>query len=215
MRRLFTAIATAIVSATLMVHGQSPEAAQAIDNLTTIWFVQLSSPPAIDGTQTDGLNREESSFHEAARGDGIRYQVRQRFTGLFNGYSLRASATDAARLRTLPGVTAVHPVQTVSLPPVETAPGTNLDADHRAQADRRRHRAERTRPDGPRRERGGHRYRDRLRPPRPRRMLRPRMPGQKGSTSSATRTTPTRRSRLQPVLHPIPIPTTATATART
>ena len=127
MRRLFTAIATAIVSATLMVHGQSPVAGQTIDNLTTLWFVQLSSPPAIDGTQTDALDREGAAFDEAARGDRIRYQVRRRFTGLFNGVSLRASATDAARLRTLPGVTAVYPVQTVSLPPVETTPGTSLD----------------------------------------------------------------------------------------
>jgi len=127
MRRLFTAIATAIVSATLMVHGQSPVASQTIDNLTTLWFVQLSSPPAIDGTQTDALDREGAAFDEAARGDRIRYQVRRRFTGLFNGVSLRASATDAARLRTLPGVTAVYPVQTVSLPPVETTPGTSLD----------------------------------------------------------------------------------------
>src|SRR6476619_2604496 len=127
MRRTLAAITAAVVGATLLVHGQAPEAVPSIDNTTSLWFVQLSSPPAIDGAQADVLDREEAAFYNAARADRIRYEVRHRFTGLFNGVSIRASAIDAARLRTVPGVTAVSPVQTVSLPPVETSPGTSLD----------------------------------------------------------------------------------------
>ena len=87
----------------------------------------------------------------------------------------RRRATPRQReLRRLDGVAAVYPVQAIPLG--ERTEALSLPALLRAGHDRRRHRAEPPRLHRPRRARRADRLRDRLRPSRPRRLLRPRLP---------------------------------------
>ncbi len=90
------------------------EVAVARNETPQLWFVELSSAPAADGTSLAALEQEEEAFHAAAGAAGIRYSERRHFRSLFNGLSIRADARNLSRLRSLPGVQAVYPVITVT-----------------------------------------------------------------------------------------------------
>jgi minor extracellular serine protease Vpr len=128
MRKLLTSIAGLIVSTSMMSHAQSPQVIPFSDNETAgRWFVELSSPPGIEGTSSARLDREEADFHAAARGGGVRYANSRRFKDLWNGVIVSATARDSAKLRSIPGVQAVYPVMNVSLGPPEDQPGNDVD----------------------------------------------------------------------------------------
>src|SRR6266576_1006583 len=128
MRKLLTSIAGLIVSTSMMSHALSPQVIPFRDNETADrWFVELSSPPGIEGTSKALLDREEADFHAAARGGGVRYANSRRFKDLWNGVIVSATARDSAKLRSIPGVQAVYPVMNVSLGPSEDQPGNDVD----------------------------------------------------------------------------------------
>jgi subtilisin family serine protease len=128
MRRLLAGIGVAIVGTTMMSHAQSPQIIPLSDNeMADRWFVELSSPPAIEGTSSAVLDREEADFHAAARGGGVRHAESRRFKDLWNGVIVSATGRDIAKLRSIPGVQAVHPVLKVSLGPQEDQPGNDID----------------------------------------------------------------------------------------
>jgi subtilisin family serine protease len=79
------------------------------------WFVELESAPAADGTAESVVANEHGRFRAQARAEGIRYRERFSYDTLFNGISVSATDADAAELRNLDGVTAVYPVNTVTL----------------------------------------------------------------------------------------------------
>ena len=63
MRKVLTAIGLIIISTTMMSHAQSAQSIPVADNETSqLWFVELSSPPSIDGTAVATLEREEATF---------------------------------------------------------------------------------------------------------------------------------------------------------
>ncbi|MDV6012794.1 S8 family serine peptidase [Haloechinothrix sp. LS1_15] len=81
-----------------------------------LWFVELESPPGAAGTSQGHLNRERQEFHEQARDRGVEVAERMSFDELFNGLSVELDPGDVDKLREVPGVQALYPVETVSIP---------------------------------------------------------------------------------------------------
>jgi minor extracellular serine protease Vpr len=93
----------------------------------TLWFVELSSPPAADGTNLATLRNEKAAFRRAATAAGVRFQERYAFDTLWNGISMSVAPGDAIKLSRLDGVRAVYPVATIDAPPAPSAEsGTDL-----------------------------------------------------------------------------------------
>ncbi|WP_137988902.1 S8 family serine peptidase [Streptomyces vilmorinianum] len=82
-----------------------------------LWFVELQSPPTTDGTSINTTRREKAAFRAEARRRGLDYSERRAFDTLWNGLSIRLAASQLDTLTQVPGVKAVHPVDTVALPP--------------------------------------------------------------------------------------------------
>ena len=111
-------VATVLVVATTFgIAGaqQVPDQVdQAQNELPDTWFVELSSPPSADGTDSATLNNDLNAFRTAAAAAGIVYTERQSFQTLWNGVSINASSSQLGKLKSLPGVKAVYPVRLVS-----------------------------------------------------------------------------------------------------
>ena len=83
------------------------------------WFVELSSPPAVKGTSNAVLKAEHDAFKANAAADGLKVTERYSYDSLWNGVSVSVAPSQVAALRSVPGVKAVYPVETLSLPPSE------------------------------------------------------------------------------------------------
>ncbi|MGI9648793.1 MAG: S8 family serine peptidase [Acidimicrobiia bacterium] len=80
------------------------------------WFVELASPPTINGSSRAQLAAERTAFRRAAAAVGIEYSERMTFEALFNGFSLSMDAGQLGRLGQLPEVKAVYPVMSIPMP---------------------------------------------------------------------------------------------------
>ena len=96
MPKLLTGIAGLIVSTSMMSHAQSSQAIPVADNETAKrWFVELSSPPNIDGTGSRRSTSEEADFHTAAAGSRRSVLGKPPFPGaLCNGVTVSATGRD-------------------------------------------------------------------------------------------------------------------------
>jgi len=116
MRQWLCALAASLLAATAFSYAQATQTLSPLDNETPeVWFVELSSPPSVEGTAISALETEEANFRTAAAAAGIRYSEGRRFRKLWNGLTVRASAGDINKVRALPGVQAVYPVLKVTL----------------------------------------------------------------------------------------------------
>jgi subtilisin family serine protease len=103
-------------SATQDQNASSLKADEA-ENVQPLWFVELKSPPAADGTSLSTLKAEKSAFRDAAKKAGIKYKERFAFDTLWNGLSVKVDdPSQVAKLGHLSGVNNLYPVATVSLP---------------------------------------------------------------------------------------------------
>jgi minor extracellular serine protease Vpr len=128
MRTLLGGIGVAIVTASVMSQAQAPQPVLLTENEgTQLWFIELASPPGIDGTALSALEVEEANFHNAAAVAGIQYTESRHFRDLFNGLTVRASAGEINKLRALPGVLSVHRDVKVTLSQQEDPPGNVPD----------------------------------------------------------------------------------------
>ena len=128
MRTFLAGTAASLLLASMVVSGQTEQSVPTLENESSgAWFVELASPPGVDGTATATLEREEASFHTAAAGAGVRYTRGRSFRSLWNGVTVRASAGDVTKLRSLPGVAAVYPVVRISVQQAEAPPGDVAD----------------------------------------------------------------------------------------
>src|SRR5215510_12977749 len=82
----------------------------------TSWFVELASPPAVKGTSKAKLKAERDAFKANAAADGVRYTERYSYDSLWNGLSVSVASAQVAALESIPGVKAIYPVHSVSLP---------------------------------------------------------------------------------------------------
>jgi minor extracellular serine protease Vpr len=128
MRRSLGVVSTCLLLASMLSYAQTGQSVPALDNETSgSWFVELESPPSVEGTALATLDREVAGFHSAASGAGIRYSRGRQFGKLWNGVTIRASAGEASKLRALPGVQAVYPVVKVALQQAEGQPAPVAD----------------------------------------------------------------------------------------
>ena len=128
MRNLLAGIGAVLLGTSFISHAQSPELIPLIDNETAaLWFVELASPPVIEGSSSASLEREEAAFHAAAADAGVRYSETRHFRDLFNGLTVRAGAADANKLRALAGVQAVYPVATITIAQQEPPADSEID----------------------------------------------------------------------------------------
>jgi minor extracellular serine protease Vpr len=128
MRNLLAGIGAVLLSTSFISHAQSPELIPLTDNETAaLWFVELASPPGIEGSSSASLERDEAAFHAAAAGAGVRYSETRHFRDLFNGLTVRAGAADANKLRAIAGVQAVYPVTKITVAQQEVPPDSEAD----------------------------------------------------------------------------------------
>jgi minor extracellular serine protease Vpr len=83
---------------------------------TGIWFVELASPPTVDGTPEAKVKQEKQQFRDEARRRGLEYTERFAFDTLWNGLSIAASDAQLDTLRSIPGVKAIYPVVSIPIP---------------------------------------------------------------------------------------------------
>ena len=128
MRAFLGGIAASLLLASMIVSGQTGQSVPILDNESSdSWFVELASPPSIEGTAAATLEREEAGFHAAAADAGVRYSRGRSYRDLWNGVTVRATAGEVSKLRSLPGVQAVYPVVRISLQQAEDPPGAVAD----------------------------------------------------------------------------------------
>jgi minor extracellular serine protease Vpr len=82
----------------------------------TSWFVELASPPAVKGTSKAKLQAEHDAFNASAAAEGVKVTEHYSYDSLWNGISVSVAPSQVAALGSIPGVKAVYPVHTVSLP---------------------------------------------------------------------------------------------------
>src|SRR5690349_4062857 len=100
MRKLLGGIGVSLFLTAVVSYAQSEQSVPlSANDSPTAWFVELKSPPTIEGSNAAALDIEEGSFHAAAAAAGIRYSESRHFRKLFNGLTVRASAREVARLR--------------------------------------------------------------------------------------------------------------------
>jgi minor extracellular serine protease Vpr len=95
----------------------------------TSWFVELGSPPAAKGTSMAKLKAEHDAFKANAAAEGVKYTERYSYDSLWNGVSLSVASSKVAALGSIPGVKAVYPVHTVSLPDFKSEGSGGADID--------------------------------------------------------------------------------------
>jgi minor extracellular serine protease Vpr len=95
----------------------------AANETPTSWFVELSSPPAVKGTSKATLKAERDAFKANAAADGVRYTERYSYDSLWNGLSVSVAPSQVSALGSIPGVKAIYPVHTISLPPFQSEDG--------------------------------------------------------------------------------------------
>jgi subtilisin family serine protease len=128
MYKRLISIAVIIVGTTISSAQTSQQSVPVLENESSgLWFVELSSPPAIEGTAQADLDRDERSFHSAATNAGLRYTSGRRFGKLWNGLTVRASFGDLMKMRGLPGVLGVYPVMKIKREQGEVRPGPAPD----------------------------------------------------------------------------------------
>ncbi|MGZ8795027.1 MAG: S8 family serine peptidase, partial [Gaiellaceae bacterium] len=99
----------------------------AANETATKWFVELASPPAAKGTSKAALKAERDAFRANAAADGVKLAERFSYDSLWNGVSVSVAPSQVAALRSVQGVKAVYPVETLSLPPSESGGGNGVD----------------------------------------------------------------------------------------
>ena len=80
------------------------------DETPDLWFVELTSPPAAEGTGLTTLKNEKAAFRANAKKAGVSYVERFAFDTLWNGLSIKVNRADLGRLTRLGGVKAIWPV---------------------------------------------------------------------------------------------------------
>jgi subtilisin family serine protease len=101
----------------------------AANETPTNWFVELSSPPAVKGTSTAKLKAEHDAFAANAAADGVKLKQRYSYDSLWNGVSVSVAPSQVAALGSVPGVKAIYPVHTVSLPDFKSEGSDGADIE--------------------------------------------------------------------------------------
>lgn len=113
------------LASSLFATGTSQEIAFGEGEVGTLWFVELQSAPAVEGTSIRTLRSEKDAFRESARAAGVTFVERQAFDTLWNGLSLEVSPPHLARLSQVEGVKALYAIGVARPESVQVSPGTS------------------------------------------------------------------------------------------
>jgi minor extracellular serine protease Vpr len=132
LRLAVTFLCVAAVAVAPAGAGGGPASARiggAANETASNWFVELASPPSVKGTSNATLKTEHDAFKKNATADGIKLTERYSYDTLWNGLSVSVPPAQVAALASVPGVKAVYPVESVSLPAYhsEGGGGANID----------------------------------------------------------------------------------------
>lgn len=131
MRRIYAIVALllllAVVTAASGAQGaepveplvpppSAPDSGEMVDETPGLWFVELASNPAIEGTNPAVLAKEQADFRKEARKQGLVYKERYAFNRLWNGLSIAVAPGELTRLQRIQGVKALYPVVTIPQP---------------------------------------------------------------------------------------------------
>ena len=97
-----------------------------LDEFSPFWFVELSSPPAVEGTNMRTLTAEKNAFRTNAKRAGLVYTERYAYDTLFNGFSIAIEGSELGKLARIPGVANIYPVQTIDVPEPQEGPAPEL-----------------------------------------------------------------------------------------
>jgi minor extracellular serine protease Vpr len=106
--------------------GSGPVGGSANETPTS-WFFELASPPSSKGTSKSLVKAEHDAFKANAAAAGVKISERYSFDTLWNGYSVSVAPAQLGALASLPGVKAVYPVETMSLPPSESVGNNGIE----------------------------------------------------------------------------------------
>jgi subtilisin family serine protease len=114
---------TSVLARDLQVQRIEPDVPLAVTDLGDIvdetpdlWFVELSSQPAVEGTRLRTLKNEKAAFRSAAKKAGLEYTERYAFDQLWNGLSIQIDPASLSKLARIPGVKNLYPVVSFSVP---------------------------------------------------------------------------------------------------
>jgi subtilisin family serine protease len=123
----FTSFGSAIADDGGPLFPETPaptaETGEMTNETPSLWFVELSSSPAADGTNKATINNEQKAFRSNAKKAGLIYTERFAFNTLWNGLSIQVDASQLGALSRISGVKAIYPVETIRIP--ETAAAEN------------------------------------------------------------------------------------------
>ena len=119
------AVAAALMAASAFASAQSISASQAEGG--GLWFVELVGNPVADGAKLATVQAEQAAFRSAARAAGVQFVERRAYNTLFNGLAVSVSAGQQGRLAKLPGVKALHMVETIPMPTPEAAAASAIE----------------------------------------------------------------------------------------
>ena len=101
-----------------LVPPPSAETGEMFNETPSLWFVELQSPPAVEGSSKRALQAEKKAFRAEANKAGLKFEERFAFETLWNGLSIKIDPADLAKLARVPGVKAIYPVFTIEIPEV-------------------------------------------------------------------------------------------------
>jgi minor extracellular serine protease Vpr len=104
-------------------EGATLESFKALPNT---YFVQLKGAPTAGGNAVNNVRAEKASFRSEASKAGIKFKERYAYDALFNGVSVVASRAEIEKIKRLPNVAAVWPVEVVDAPEPAAAPSPEL-----------------------------------------------------------------------------------------
>ncbi len=98
----------------------STETGAMVDETPQLWFVEFNGSPTADGGRLTTVRAEKQTFRLKAQQNGLEFSERFAYDKLWNGISIEISPSELPKLFRIPGVKAVYPVETYTLPePVE------------------------------------------------------------------------------------------------
>lgn len=98
----------------------------AVEETSNLWFVELASPPASEGTPVAAIRNEQQNFRAAARAAGASFTERYAFATLWNGLSLHVDRAGLAKISRIEGVANIYPVEALQVPSVLAAGSPDL-----------------------------------------------------------------------------------------
>lgn len=98
----------------------SSDTGRMVDETPRLWFVEFNGSPTADGGRLTTVRAEKQTFRARAERAGLEFTERFAYDKLWNGISIEVSPSELPKLFRIPGVKAVYPVETYTLPqPVE------------------------------------------------------------------------------------------------